>query len=79
MNWLVMGQKNACYIGQRAALVIYSTVNLAAFLIEKNITLNSTEFPFEKVEDFLLVYLDDLVIWSSKKIQNSTKVHLLLI
>ena len=79
MNRLVMGQKNACYIGQRAALVIYSNVNLAAFLIEKNITLNSTEFPFEKVEDFLLVYLDDLVIWSSKKIQNSTKVHLLLI
>ena len=79
MNRLVMGQKNACYIGQRAALVTYSNINLAAFLAEKNITLKSEEFPFEKVEDFLLVYLDDLVIWSSKKIKNSTKVHLLLI
>ena len=59
MNRLVMGQENACYIGQRAALVTYSNINLAAFLAEKNITLKSEEFPFEKVEDFLLVYLDD--------------------
>ena len=74
-----MGQKKTCYIGQRAALVTYSNENLAAFLQEKGITLNSPQFPFEKVEDFLIVYLDDLVIWSSKKIQDSTKVHQLLI
>ena len=75
MNRLVMGQKNACYIGQRATLVTYSNENLTAFLQEKGITLNSQQFPFEKVEAFLIVYLDDLVIWSSKKIQDSTKVH----
>ena len=62
MNRLVMGQKNACYIGQRAALETYSNENVAALLQEKGITLNSTQFPFEKVKDFLLVYLDDLVI-----------------
>ena len=76
-RWIVWSwdKINACYIVQRAALVTYSNSNLAAFLAEKNITLKSKEFPFEKVEDFLLVYLDDLVIWSSKKI----KIHLLLI
>ena len=79
MNRLVMGKKNACYIGQRAALLTYSDDNLVAFLQEKGIDKNSTLFPFEKVSDLLLVYLDDLVIWSSKKIPNSTKVHLLLV
>ena len=79
MNRLVMGQKNACYIGQRAALLTYYDDNLVAFLKEKGIDKNSSLFPFETVSDFLLVYLDDLVIWSSKKIPNSTKVHLLLV
>ena len=79
MNRLVMGKKNACYIGQRAALLTNSDDNLVAFLQEKGIDKNSTLFPFEKVSDLLLVYLDDLVIWSSKKIPNSTKVHLLLV
>ena len=37
MNRLVMGQKNACYIGQRAALLTYSDDNLVAFLQEKGI------------------------------------------
>ena len=37
MNRLVMGQKNACYIGQRAALVTYSNSNLAAFLADERI------------------------------------------
>ena len=79
MNRLVMGQKNACYIGQRAALLTYYDDNLVAFLKEKGIDKNSSLFPFETVSDFLLVYLDDLVIWSSKKIPNSMKVHLLLV
>ena len=67
MNRLVMGQRNACFIGQRAALVTYSNENLAAFCQEKGITLNTPEFQLEKVGDFLIVYLDDLVIWNKKK------------
>ena len=73
-----MGCKNDCYIAQKASLLTYSDTNLETFLEEKNIKKNSTQFPFSSVSEFL-IYLDDLVLWSSKKVENATKVHLLLV
>ena len=74
-----MGCKNAFYIAHKASLLTYSDKNLETFLEEKNIKKNSTQFPFSSVSEFLIIYLDDLVLWSSKKVENATKVHLLLV
>ena len=79
MNRLIMGARNACYTGQRAALLTYSQENLLTFLKEKGLELKSEIFPFTNVTEFVLVYIDDICIWSSKNYKNSEKTHLLLL
>ena len=66
MNRLIMGARNSCFIAQRAALLTYSQENLITFCKEKGLHFNSDEFPFDNVSQFILIYIDDVCLWSSK-------------
>ena len=76
---LVMGLKTACYIGQQAMLLAFSDINLKEFLSLKNIKLKSAEFPFSSISEAILIYLDDVALFTPKSVSNPKTLHLLLI
>jgi hypothetical protein len=79
MMRLPMGIRNAVYVAQKATLLTYSDKNLDIFLDEKSVTKGSKEFPFYKVEDFLLAYIDDLCLFTPKQVENAETLHLFLV
>jgi hypothetical protein len=79
MMRMCMGARNACYTGQRAALFTYSQENLLTFLKEKNLKLESEIFPYSDRSQFILVYIDDISIYSSKNCKYPEITHLLLL
>ena len=72
---LPMGYKNSCYIGQRASELTYSQDSLLKFLQKKGWSLNSEEFPFSDVSEFLIVFCDDIVIFTPDDLPDSDKIH----
>ena len=79
MQRLPKGLENAVYVAQKAALLTYSNANLEIFLQEKQLKKGTAQFPFYDVNEFLLIYLNDLCIFSPKGIENADKVHLFLV
>ena len=76
---LPMGVKNDVYIAQKAALLVYSDGNLTIFLQEKGIKKGSEQFSFYSVSQFLLIYLDNLCLFTPKRIKDANRLHLFLI
>ena len=74
-----MGLRNSVYIAQKAVLLTYSNENLDIFLEEKKIIKGTKDFPFSDISEFLLCYIDDLLVYGPKGIENAGEVHLLLI
>ena len=70
-----MGYKNSCFIGQSASEMTYSQESLLKFLEMKGWTLNSENFLFEDISDILIVYCDDICIFSPDNIPNAEKIH----
>ena len=70
-----MGYKNSCFIGQSASELTYSQDSLLKFLEKKGWSLNSEDFPFADVAEFLLVYCDDVVIFTPDDVPESDKIH----
>ena len=72
---LPMGFKNACFVGQSASELTYSQQTMLNFLKYKNWTLNSDNWPFSDISEILIVYIDDIAIFSPNNIPNSEKIH----
>ena len=79
MQRLPTGIKNAVYVAQKGALLTYSDANLTIYLQEKGITKRSEQFPFYSVTQFLLIYLDDLCLFTPEGIKDANRLHLFLI
>jgi hypothetical protein len=79
MNRLKMGARNSCFIAQQAILMTYSQGNLVIFCEEKGLHFDTDEFPFNNVSQFIICYIDDVCLYSSKDYKNITEVHLLLV
>ena len=72
---LPMGYKNSCFIGQTASELTYSQASLLKFLEKKGWSLNSEDFPFGDVAEFLIIYCDDIVAFTPDDILDSDKIH----
>ena len=58
----------------------YSPIaNLEIFLEEKGIKKGTAQFPFYSVAEFLLIYLDDICLFTPKGLDNANSLHLFLI
>ena len=57
----------------------FSQENLEIFIKEKGLQFDTDDFPFNNVSQFIICYIDDICIYSSKDHKNSTAVHLLLL
>ena len=72
---LPMGWVNACFIGQSATELAYSQETMLEFLKFKGWQLNSVEWPFSKISEILIVYMDDLCCFSPSDIPNHVEIH----
>ena len=66
-------------MAQKATLLTYSDKNLDKFLDEKSVEKGSIQFPFHKVEEFLLCYIDDLCLFTPREVDNAVTLHLFLV
>ena len=71
---LPMGLKSSPFFAQLVSEKIFSNENLHRFAEAEGIVLGSELFPFTDVEAFRIIYIDDLLIHSSKEL--GLKVHL---
>ena len=72
---LPMGYKNSCFIGQTATEITYSQETVLKFLKMKAWELKSAEWPFAHISDVVIVYCDDIAIFSPNNIQNAEQIH----
>ena len=73
---LPMGYKNSCFIGQSASEMTYSQESLLRFLKLKGWELNSENFPFADISDIIIIYSDDICVFSPDNIDNAENIHL---
>ena len=73
---LPQGYAGSPFIAGSATNMTYSNKTMMAFLDSKGWKLNSVEWPFSSVNDFLILYVDDLIIKTPKGIENDIKIHL---
>ena len=71
---LPMGYKNACFVGQTATEITYSQQSMIKFLQYKGWLLNSSNWPFENISEILIVYSDDVALFSPNNIPNSVEI-----
>ena len=64
---------------QRTILLTFRQENLEICIKEKGLHFDTDEFPFSNVSQFIICYIDDICIYSSKDYKNSTEIHLLLL
>ena len=74
-----MGVTLSSYIGLQVTYITYSDDNLDCFLQMKGLTKNSVEFPYSSVKQFLLIYMDDLLVFTDETQQNASNIHLLAV
>ena len=74
-----MGVSLSSYIGLQVTTITYSNENLDTFLQMKGLTKNSTDFPYTTVSEFLIIYMDDLLLFTNENQQNAEKIHLLAV
>ena len=70
-----MGFKNSCYVGQAASELTYSQSTMIKFLEFKEWKLNSGNWPFSNINEFLIVYVDDISVFSPRNIPNAIQIH----
>ena len=71
-----MGYCNSSYVAQRASEMCYSNDTMIMFTTQKGWVLGSADWPFTDTSEFLVLYLDDLCLFSSRSIPNAVQVHL---
>ena len=70
-----MGWTNDSFVAQRATEMTYSQETMLKFIKMKGWTLDSDEWPFKNVSEFVILYLDDICVFSLNNIPNHVKVH----
>ena len=67
-NALPMGLRSSPFYAQMVSEQIFSNDNLARFAETEGLILGSEAFPFTDVEQFRIVYIDDLLIHTLKEL-----------
>ena len=62
-----MGLKSATCFAQMVSERIFSIENLKKYCEQEGLILGSKEFPFTDVEQFRIIYIDDLLIHTLKE------------
>ena len=78
-NVLPQGLKCSPYIAACAGNATFSEQNLTEFLKMKNLERNTENFPFDKVENMLLYYSDDILLFTPDNVKNPVGLHLLAV
>ena len=73
---LPMGYSNAAFIAQTASELAYGQLTMIKFLEHKNWKAGSSEWPFLKISEIVIIYLDDLAVTTPMNIDNADQVHL---
>ena len=76
---LIMGLKSSTYVAMHAARNTYSQENFLTFLRMKGISPGSEECPIQDIEDCILLYIDDIAVFTPNNIKDATKLHLLIL
>jgi hypothetical protein len=71
-----MGYSNAAYIAQTASELAYGQLTMMKFLEQKGWKAGSWEWPFLKISEIVIIYLDDLAVTTPMDIDNADQVHL---
>ena len=72
---LPMGYKNSCFIGQTATEITYSQNTMMKFLQYNGWLLNSPNWPFGNISEIIIVYSDDVALFSPNDIPNAVQIH----
>ena len=75
-NRLPMGCKISSWVGQRVSEATFSDINLKEFLKLNKLQSKSREFPYAKVSEFLISYVDDILLLTNGNLPNANEVHL---
>ena len=74
-----MGLKSSTYVAMQAARNTYSQENFLTFLRMKGISPGSEECPIQDIEECILLYIDDIAVYTPQNIKNANKLHLLIL
>ena len=76
---LIMGLKSSTFIAMSAARNTYSQKNFLKFLKMKGILPGSEQCPILDIEECILLYIDDIAVFTPQNIKNATQLHLLIL
>ena len=72
---LPQGWVNSCFVASKATQLAFGQQAMLAFLEHKGWTLDSEEWPYNHVSQFLIIYMDDLSIQTTRKVKNHVALH----
>ena len=66
-----MGCSLSSFVGSQVTNITYSNENLETFLQMKQLEKNTPDFPYSTIDQFMIIYADDLIIFPTeiKKMQ----------
>ena len=64
---LPMGCSLSSFVGCQVTNITFSNEHLSTFLQLKQLERNSTAFPYSNIDEFLIVYADDLIVFSDRE------------
>ena len=76
---LIMGLKSSTFIAMSAARNTYSQENFLTFLRMKGISPGSKECPIQNVDECILLYIDDIAVFTPQNVKDASKLHLLIL
>ena len=71
-----MGYSNAAYISQTASELAYGQETMIKFLQHKGWSAGDSNWPFLKISEIIIVYLDDLCVTTPTSVENAEQIHL---
>jgi hypothetical protein len=71
-----MGYSNAAYIAQTASELAYGQLTMIKFLEHKGWKAGGSEWPFLKISEIVIIYLDDLCVKTPIAVENADQIHL---
>jgi hypothetical protein len=71
-----MGFSNAAYIAQTASELAYGQLTMMKFLQHKGWVAGGSEWPFLKISEIIIIYLDDLCVTTPISVENADQIHL---
>ena len=74
-----MGCSLSSFVGSQVTNITYSNEHLTTFLQIKQLEKNTPTFPYSTIDQFLIIYADDLVIFSDRDQENAEDIHILLV